>query len=125
MIAERWDSKCIDEYVHADQGINFPQMHNCKHMLLIILTQACKGVNWHKWQMLVHLAALIHKNVVSVVNIEYTWTTLKIVSPGIARNHGWVELARWSQQVQATEVWLYFKVLYSERVITQCHCYWW
>ena len=42
----RWDSKCI--YVHADQGIYFPQMHNCKHISLIILTLACKGVNCHK-----------------------------------------------------------------------------
>ena len=44
----RWDSKCIDQHGHADQGIYFPQMHNCKHVLLIILTLACKGVNCHK-----------------------------------------------------------------------------
>ena len=41
----RVDSKCIDQHVHADQGIYFPQMRNCKQPSLIILTLVCKGVN--------------------------------------------------------------------------------
>ena len=41
----RWDSKCIDQHGHADQGISFPLMHNCIHMSLIILTLAYKAVN--------------------------------------------------------------------------------
>ena len=37
-----------------------------------------------------HLEALIDKNMVSMVNIlKYTWTTLKVVSPGITRTHRW------------------------------------
>ena len=32
-------------YAHADQGIYFPQMHNCKNVYFIMLTLACKGVN--------------------------------------------------------------------------------
>ena len=48
---------CACAYAHADQGIYFPQMYDCKHVWLIILTleancsfffsltPACKGVN--------------------------------------------------------------------------------
>ena len=41
----------------------------------------------------VRLATLIGKNVVSMVNIKYMYTPLKMVRPGIARTHGMVELA--------------------------------
>ena len=61
-------------------------------MRLIILTRACKGLlisdRCH-----VCFAILVIKKRGVRDDINFTWTNLKIVRLGIARTHGWVELA--------------------------------
>ena len=72
-------------YAHADKCIYL-------HMRLIILTLACKGFlisdRCH-----VRFAILVDKKRDVHDDIKYTLTNLKIVRLGIARTHGWVELA--------------------------------
>ena len=61
-------------------------------MRLIILTLACKGLlisdRFH-----LRFATLVKKKRGVRDDIKYTCTNLKIVRLGIARTHGWVELA--------------------------------
>ena len=57
-------------------------------MRLIILTLACKGLLIH-----VRFATLVEKKRGVRDDIKYTLINLKFVRLGIARTHGWVELA--------------------------------
>ena len=80
----------------------------CLHMRLIILSLACIGFlisdRCH-----VRFATLVDNKRDVRDDIEYTWTNLKIVRLGIARTHGWVELAQTvptsSSQRSSTVFW--------------------
>ena len=74
-------------YANADKCIYFQQ-----DMRLIILTLACKGF-LISGRCHVRFATLVDKKRDVRDDIKYTWTNLKIVRLGIARTHGWVELA--------------------------------
>ena len=61
-------------------------------MRLIILTLACKGsLISDRFTCALQLWSKKKRGVGD--DIKYTWTNLKIVRLGIARTHGWVELA--------------------------------
>ena len=78
-------------YAHADKCIYFKQVH----MLTLAAYHFNSSVHRviDQWQVSHALCNFGRKKCGVRDDIKYTWTNLKIVRLGIARTHGWVELA--------------------------------